>query len=99
MKIVDHAGNEIKVGRLLRWQHNIQQAGPVDFYVKVKDVVAPTDKAPGRLVIELTLGVSPQVGKADGAVQFRDFVTVLDPEEDARAEAVLDKAPKVMVAR
>lgn len=91
MKVVDHAGNSIVKGRLLRWQHN-QQSGPVDFYVKVLDVVAPSADMPGKVEIALTFGVPPQNKKGADVVQFRDFITVQDPEEELRTEAALARA-------
>lgn len=88
MKIVDHAGNSLKAGRLLRWQHNATQSGPVDYYVKVVDVVAPTKDMPGKVEFTVTFGIPPQA-KEQGVIQFKDFVTVFDPEEEIRAEATL----------
>lgn len=89
IRVVDHAGNPIKVGRLLRWQPS-PASGPLDLYVKVKDVVAPDDKMPGKVVLELSFGIAPNP-KKDAVCQFRDFVTVLDPEDELRAEAVVEK--------
>lgn len=86
MRVIDHAGNSIVKGRLLRWQPNQQ---PVDYYVKVVDVVPPTKEAPGRMELAVTFGIAPQA--KDGAIQFKDFVTVFDPEDELRAEAVLAK--------
>ena len=91
MKVIDHAGNSIKPGRLLRWQHS-PQSGPSDFYVKVIDVVAPGADMPGKLVFEVTFGIPPQKGKDAKVVQFRDFITVFDPEEELRAEVAVEKA-------
>jgi hypothetical protein len=90
MKLIDHAGNSIVPGRMLRWQHDSTHSGPLDFYVKVRDTVAPSVDMPGRLVFEVTIGVPPQK-KQDGAIQFKDFVTVYDPEDELRAQAVLAK--------
>lgn len=87
MKVVDHAGNSIKVGRLLRWIPTIQP----DLYVKIVDVVAPTKDEAGKVVFTVHFGIAPQP-KEQGAVQFKDFVTVYDPEEELKAEAVLAKA-------
>jgi hypothetical protein len=86
VKVIDHAGNVLKPGRLLRWQ----PTGQVDLYVKVKDVVAPTKTVPGRVEFVVTFGIAPQT-KEEGAIQFKDFITVMDPEDELRAEAVLDK--------
>lgn len=94
MKVVDHAGNSIVSGRLLRWQPS-PQGGPGDYYVKVADVVKPTQDEPGKVVITLTFGIQKLTKKDDmdhGAVRFADFVTVLDPEDELRTEAVLAKA-------
>ena len=90
MKVVDHAGNSIKAGRLLRWQPS-PQMGPIDLYVKVKDVVPPTEEMPGKLTLELNFGIQPKTKKDQAVVQFRDFVTVFDPEEELRTEAALAK--------
>lgn len=90
MKIVDHIGNEIKKGRLLRWQHNVEQAGPLDFYVKVIDTVAPTKLTPGSVSFAVTIGIAQQT-REDGAIKFQDFITVQDPEEELRADAALAK--------
>lgn len=90
MKVIDHAGNSIKVGRLLRWQPN-PSSGPLDLYVTVKDVEPPTAGTPGRMVIELIFGIAP-AGKSDSkVVQFKDFVTVMDPKDELKAEIVLTK--------
>jgi hypothetical protein len=97
VKVIDHAGNVLKPGRLLRWQPS-PQSGSVDLYVKVRDVVAPTKTAPGRVEFVVTFAIAPQA-KEEGAIQFKDFITVMDPEDELRAETVLDKAPLVMGAR
>lgn len=91
MKVIDHAGNSIKVGRLLRWQHRPDSSGPLDFYVKVVDVAAPTTETPGKLEFTVIIGIPPQTKKDAQVVQFRDFITVFDPEEEVKAEAVMDK--------
>ncbi len=87
MKVVDHAGNSIKTGRLLRWQPSQMP----DLYVKVKDVVPPTKDAPGKVEFTVIFGIAP-TAKEQGAVQFKDFITVFDPEDELRAEAVVAKA-------
>ena len=86
MKIVDHAGNSIKVGRLLRWQPKDQ----LDLYVKVVDVVSPTKDMPGHVTFTANFSIQP-TAKEQGAIQFKDFVTVFDPEDELRAEMVLAK--------
>lgn len=86
MKVIDHAGNSIKAGRLLRWI----PTGQPDLYVKVTDVVAPTKDMPGKVVFTVQFGIAPQA-KDQGAVQFKDFVTVFDPEDELRAEMVVAK--------
>jgi len=86
VKVIDHAGNSLKPGRLLRWIPTSQ----VDLYVKVKDVVPPTKDIPGKVMFEVTFGIAPQP-KEGGAVQFKDFVTVFDPEDELKAEAILAK--------
>jgi hypothetical protein len=96
MRIVDHAGNSIRPGRLLRWQTK----GTIDCYVKVKDVVLPTLTAagvigqPGRVVVEVIFGIPPldKQPKENAAVQLSDLVTVFDPEDELRAQAVMDSA-------
>jgi hypothetical protein len=94
MKVIDHAGNSIKVGRLLRWQPS-QRNGPGDYYVKVIDIVNPTMDEPGKVVFALTFGIKQLSKKEESehvAIGFPDFVTVFDPEEELRAEAALAKA-------
>ena len=92
MKIVDHCGNSIKAGRLLRWQPS-PQGGPGDYYIRVKDVVNPTKEAPGQVVIELMFGIKPIAKESpDSVVRFADFVTVFDPEDELKAEAAVAHA-------
>jgi hypothetical protein len=86
VRVVDHAGNVLKPGRLLRWQ----PSGQVDLYVKVKEVVGPTKTAEGRVEVVLTMAIAPQ-SREEGAIQFKDFITVMDPEDELRAEKVLDE--------
>jgi hypothetical protein len=90
IKIVDHAGNIIKKGRLVRWQPS-PALGPLDLYVRVLDVVEPTSDENGRFVFEVTMGIEKQK-RTDGAIQFKDVVTVLDPEEELRTAKVLADA-------
>lgn len=91
MKVIDHAGNSLVKGRLLRWQPSQMP----DLYVKVTDVVSPTKEMPGKVEFTVTFGIAPQ-NKEQGAVQFKDFVTVFDPEDELRAEAVLAKATEAL---
>lgn len=86
MKVIDHAGNSLKAGRLLRWQPSQLP----DLYVKVKDIVPPTKDMPGKVEFTVTFGIAPQKGE-QGAVQFKDFITVFDPEDELKAEAVVEK--------
>lgn len=105
MRIVDHAGNSIKPGRLLRWQ--VPQGQGVDCYVKVKDVVYPTltehgvPGKPGKVVVEVMFGIPPldKQPKEGAAVQFHDLVTVFDPEDELKAQTVVDSVSKAMTAR
>lgn len=94
MRVIDHAGNSLKIGRLLRWQPS-PQGGPGDYYVKVTDVVQPTLLEPGKVVLAITFGIKPPAKKDDmenGAVRFADLITVFDPEEELKAEAAVAKA-------
>lgn len=91
--MIDHAGNSIKVGRTLRWM--VPNGQGVDAYVKVKDVVPPTEFGPGKVVVELVFGIQKIGGtgtKGKDAIQFSDLVTVFDPEEEMRTEAALARA-------
>lgn len=89
MKIVDHCGNSLVKGRLLRWQPK----DTPDLYVKVIDVVPPTKGTPGRVEFVVTFGIQP-TDREQGAIQFKDFVTVYDPEDELRAEAAMAEALK-----
>lgn len=92
VKVIDHAGNSIKPGRMLRWI--VPNGQGVDCYVKVKDVVPPTEQAPGKIVVELVFGIQhiDRTVKGKDAIRFNDLVTVFDPEEELRAEAALNRA-------
>jgi hypothetical protein len=94
MKVIDHVGNSLIKGRLLRWQR--VDPTPLDMYVKVLDVVPPTKDMPGNVTLSLTFGIAP-ISKKDnerGAVQFKEFTTVFDPEDELRTEVALAKAMK-----
>jgi hypothetical protein len=86
MKVIDAIGNSLVKGRLLLWK-------PHDIYVKVMDVVSPSIGIPGKVVISVEFGIAPiEKGKdvENGAVNFKDFITVNDPEEEIRTTRVLE---------
>lgn len=88
MKVIDGIGNSLKKGMLLLWK-------PHDIYVKVLDVAAPSLGIPGKVVISVEFGIAPiEKGKdiETGAVNFKDFITVQDPEEELRTERALSHA-------
>ncbi|SRR5229473_127658 len=99
MKIVDHAGNSIVKGRLMRWQPS-PQGGHGDYYVKVIDVVHPTQHDPGKVIVTVMFGVAP-LGKTkldEAVVRFGDFVTVFDPEDELKAELAVKRATEAIEA-
>jgi hypothetical protein len=94
--ILDVLGNSLKEGDLLFWVKTGLTCRIREIHTGGISLMGSKQLSPGRIVVEITFPFEPKPGQN---IAFGDLMKVFDPNEEKRAEAVVERVAGIIGGR